>query len=979
MADTAAMPEAQGVTPMPVPGATIKKVDSQPSLASAGGSSGDSRADSPIESGIPSVDGDKRSFSSSPSTTQEEVDDAVSESETGAGAVPAVTEDVSEVKGDDAGEDETKAGLTEYEEETMDFTVTGVTLGDTRTAKDSKGEFTEYSMETVRSSPKGERRGVVWHRYSSFFDLFTILSAAGHSFVFPAKKWFGNRDPSFVAQRKAGLQAFVDSVLATPTACNTDAFRAFVLPGSRPDWPAQVGSINLEVHDCPHMSSVTEWWYYNAHVSTSSGREFSVFICFFRLQKHINEDTQKKIFGHALNWAITDVEGETYTHFCMLDKDAPEMVKKTVDSGVFRDANLKRSMMEVLEKGNVPLPDRLFNRNPKVALTTLDIDMEEGSVTKDSSGNYILRASLPSGKFAFTMTLSPRKPAIRHGLNGVVKGHNDDDMFYYFIPRCAATGTVTINGQTHQVSGEGWYDHEFGGHHEEGTAVNHDYGWNWASCQLGNGWDLTGAVLYDIRTEPHRLMETRCVLVGPSGERLQRSDMKLEPLNEWRSNRTFSAYPTHWRLTIESENIDLVLKASFDDQEFMTIISHPGFWEGRMEVAGTFRGARVTGKGFFERNGFTPLKTLMGFFGNVGKLVRKAVNETYPLEPTLEEATMLVATPETAHWMEGVPCDKLAEHLIKPFRVIADRGGKSWRSYAALACIDVVGGDSRNFLNWLAMPEFMHVGSLIVDDIQDKSETRRGGPCAHQMFGEAICINAGTAAYFQFQKIMGDSGLDDKTMVRIYDLYFQALRAGHAGQALDIAGLDYLMDDLVATGDAVTAESRILAIHRLKTAVPACVLAKMGALAGRATEEQVTAIGAYFEAVGVAFQIMDDVLNLRGLYTNAADRKANIVLKKIGEDIMAGKVTIPVVKAMAVLDLAERQALWDVVRSKPEDPEVVADTIQKLEDCGAIDACVTQATEIVEETWRILDGCTPDSFAKIMLRSFGWFVIERSK
>ena len=49
----------------------------------------------------------------------------------------------------------------------------------------------------------------------------------------------------------------------------------------------------------------------------------------------------------------------------------------------------------------------------------------------------------------------------------------------------------------------------------------------------------------------------------------------------------------------------------------------------------------------------------------------------------------------------------------------------------AQTCCDVVGGDSRQFVKWLAMPEFMHVGSLIVDDIQDVSEERRGGPCAH--------------------------------------------------------------------------------------------------------------------------------------------------------------------------------------------------------------------------------------------------------
>jgi geranylgeranyl pyrophosphate synthase len=62
-----------------------------------------------------------------------------------------------------------------------------------------------------------------------------------------------------------------------------------------------------------------------------------------------------------------------------------------------------------------------------------------------------------------------------------------------------------------------------------------------------------------------------------------------------------------------------------------------------------------------------------------------------------------------------VPLDILGKTLIAPVRLIADRGGKSWRSYAALACVDAVGGDSRRFVQWVAMPEFLHVGSLIVD------------------------------------------------------------------------------------------------------------------------------------------------------------------------------------------------------------------------------------------------------------------------
>lgn len=124
---------------------------------------------------------------------------------------------------------------------------------------------------------------------------------------------------------------------------------------------------------------------------------------------------------------------------------------------------------------------------------------------------------------------------------------------------------------------------------------------------------------------------------------------------------------------------------------------------------------------------------------------------------------------------------------------------------------------------------------------------------------------------------------------------------------------------------------------------------------------------------------MDDVLNLRGLYTSDADKRAGVQLKTLGEDITAGKVTFPLVKAIKLLGKAEMRALWDVVRTRPEEPEVVQHCIDVLEACGAIDACVNHSNDLVESAFKTLDPIVADSFSKIMLRAFGWFVTERQR
>jgi geranylgeranyl pyrophosphate synthase len=348
--------------------------------------------------------------------------------------------------------------------------------------------------------------------------------------------------------------------------------------------------------------------------------------------------------------------------------------------------------------------------------------------------------------------------------------------------------------------------------------------------------------------------------------------------------------------------------------------------------------------------------------------VRESVKATYPLDLTREHADKLVTAPGRESMLDGVDLPQLSRTLIAPVRDITDRGGKSWRSYAALACVDVVQGDCRKFAEWLAFPEFLHVGSLIVDDVQDRSVVRRGGPTTHMKYGDAIAINAGTAAYFMCERLMRRSLVSDDKKLRIYDLYFEALREGHAGQAIDLDGLEAFVAPAIESGDVAGLEQRVLAIHRLKTAAPAGALARMGAVAGGGNEAQIEAVGRYFDSLGLAFQIIDDVLNLRGFKGE---------LKTTGEDISHGKVTLPVARALGLLPLAERRSLWSVVASKPSDPKIVGDAIAVIEHCGALDACVKQSQQLVDDAWAALTPLVEDSLAKVMLRAFGWYVLER--
>ncbi|GIV34823.1 MAG: hypothetical protein KatS3mg031_2358 [Chitinophagales bacterium] len=747
------------------------------------------------------------------------------------------------------------------------------------------------------------------------------------------------------------------------------------------DWPPP-GPIDLTVHDLPHASSTIEWWYINAHVSTPSGRQFSFFASFFRRLIEYDEKNKRFNYGHSITWAIYDEKGderrEKYFPVSLVDKVTPKIGLEKVEKGeIVKDHRLRRAVIEMLKKGQVPYPDRLIKEDVRVSMDQLELYIDGNTYSKRADNSYDLHLYDEEQQIGCTINLKPEKPPVRHGDNGVVLGVSAENMFYYFIPRCTVQGDIYVRGEKFEVSGSGWYDHEFGKPPDEENKAGsngkpqkrRDVGWNWLSTQLDNGYEISAYDLFDLSGKKPRGVGKWAIVIDPAGNRRAYTDFNLQPLDLWTSMRTFNDYPVKWLLDIPGAKISLTVTTPFEQQEFMTVISKPAFWEGRVNVEGTFKGRQVKGPGFVERHGFFKLESMDDFFKVVSRETLKSIEKILPLNPSEEKLLELVSHKKNKHHIDGIDARRYSDSLIKPIRTIIDRRGKSWRSYAALACCDIVGGNSQHVSDWLALPELMHVGSLIVDDVEDKSPIRRGGPSAHVLFGEPIAINAGTAAYFIGQIIVYHADfIKPARKVQIYNLYFESLRAAHSGQALDLAGLDYMMPQVVKTGDIRLLEKRITAIHRLKSAVPASTLAMTGALMGGGTKKQIHAIGRFYEVLGVAFQIVDDALNLRGFKDD---------LKSKAEDLSEGKITFPVVKAMGKLSYKERKELWDIIRSKPRNKKALSRAVQLVEDCGAIQLCMDQARDMINREWAKVDPLLRDSFSKLMLRAFSWYVLDR--
>ena len=738
------------------------------------------------------------------------------------------------------------------------------------------------------------------------------------------------------------------------------------------DWPQSNEEIDLKIHDLPHRSSTTEWWYMHSHVTAKGGRKFSLFASFFIRMLGYDKKNKEPIYAYSLTWAIADLDEKEYYTCSLVDKKAPKIGLKRIRKGeIVKDPYIRRAVIEILKKDKVPYPDEMFKGDVHVAWDKLHLDYDGNTFIKKKNGTYALSLNYPAKDIAVDIQFTPQKPAIRHGNNGVVAGVKAEDMFYYFIPKCEVKGSLIVNGEKFKIEeATGWYDHEFGLHNEKTAKKNEkrDVAWNWVAMQLDNDCEITAYDLIDEKTR--RSVGSYLIYIDQKGKRTQINDFKLKPVgSQWTSTRTFNDYPTRWKLTCKAIKLDVDIEASFPEQEFGTVISKPAFWEARMEVKGKLRSKNVSGPAYFERSGFHKIDTLKDFFKIVSRETLKSVARIIPLSLTQPKFEELVSKDGNKGFTRGLDKKQYIEALIKPIREITDRGGKSWRSYATIACADIVGGNSQKAKDWMALPELMHVGSLMVDDVQDKSEIRRGGLAAHHLYGEATAINSGSAAYFLGQICVYESSIDPMKKLEIYHLYFEALRAAHSGQAMDIHGFEYMMDDVIKNDKGSLLAKRVKATHRLKSAAPASYLARIGSMLGNGTPEQTNGLADYFEALGISFQIIDDTLNLKGFKDH---------LKTKGEDITAGKITYPVAKAFAVLNKKDRKRLWEILQMQTEDVTLITEAVTLLDKNDSIEKSEKEAKSTLERAWKKLDPLVEDSMVKLNLRAFSWYVLERT-
>lgn len=280
-------------------------------------------------------------------------------------------------------------------------------------------------------------------------------------------------------------------------------------------------------------------------------------------------------------------------------------------------------------------------------------------------------------------------------------------------------------------------------------------------------------------------------------------------------------------------------------------------------------------------------------------------------------------------------------------------GGKRIRPALLLLAARLFGNNSENAIHLGAVVEIIHTATLVHDDIIDEADTRRGRPAANTRWGNSKCVLAGDWLYMQAFKV----ALQERNF-RILDTFINLTQQMVEGELLQMETL----------GKCVGEAEYLDLIYR-KTACLFSVCMRIGAILGKATDTQEEALADYGRNLGLAFQIVDDVLDLTA--------SEEVLGKPVASDLREGKVTMAVIHSLDRCTPAEREKIETVLRERTFDSVKHNEIIAILNRYDSLDAALARAAEYAQAASDAI--CSfPDSEIKKALLWMPNFVVARN-
>jgi predicted secreted hydrolase len=314
-----------------------------------------------------------------------------------------------------------------------------------------------------------------------------------------------------------------------------------------------------------HPETRTEWWYVTGLVDDARGRRYGFQITFFRQGLAAGDPEPGSSIFRARQIAAA--------HLAIAD----------IEAGGFRHAERLRRSGGGLAGWSTG---------------DLEVWLDDWEMRRDDTGSLTIVARDPTTGLGLELALEPRKPIVLNGDAGhSQKGASPGNASAYLSwTRLSVTGQIETGGEAAEVTGDAWFDHEWGSS-QLGDGVA---GWDWFSLRLSDGRDL---MVYQLRRDDGSadpFSSGTVVAADGAPTSLGRDDFDIEPLGWWTSPSTGGRYPVRWRVRVPEHGIDLevvglVPSAELDGTATTGVI----YWEGPAKVSGSQRG-----EGYVELTGY---------------------------------------------------------------------------------------------------------------------------------------------------------------------------------------------------------------------------------------------------------------------------------------------------------------------------------------------------------------------------------------
>ena len=284
---------------------------------------------------------------------------------------------------------------------------------------------------------------------------------------------------------------------------------------------------------------------------------------------------------------------------------------------------------------------------------------------------------------------------------------------------------------------------------------------------------------------------------------------------------------------------------------------------------------------------------------------------------------------------------------------LVEAGGKRLRPMLTLAAAKLCGYGGPYHVHLAATVEFIHTATLLHDDVVDESLQRRGRPTANLLWDNKSSVLVGDYLLARAFQLMTDTGV-----MRVLEILSNASATISEGEVLQ----------LTAAQDLATDEGIYLQVVRGKTAALFSAATEVGGVIASATEAQVRALFDYGDALGIAFQIADDLLDYGG--------SAAVMGKNTGDDFRERKLTLPVIKAVAAADADER-AFWKrVIEDGKQGDGDLEQALRIMARHGTLAATRDDAFGWAGKAKNAL-GVLPEGEIRTLLAGVADYVVER--